>query len=342
MVQEEVELYTECEVITEEVPIDEDFVEEIIIDENTFLEGEEGPDEVEEEDENVDVESSLGMTIEEEEEEELVYEEEDCSSTKYEITDAESSSGAISDAQSTKHVRRQSIIVEMDEDGKDVRLRREATAKRTKIAHETPEERQLRLERKKEINRRYFSKEAPEQKQLRLMRKADRDKRNRLDLQLQFFHPDMLAEHGIEVLHNDDTVEIRVPWEVPPDETEEEQRLRYEMQEQVINDMIALETPAMEDYRKRAARAVRKPTARPRFETEEMRLARLSRQKELSRLRRQNETPQERIKRLDMQRIRTQRNRDQRNFRLANTQQQQPKTGKRQSRTKGQVKEEQD
>lgn len=160
--------------------------------------------------------------------------------------------------------------------------------------------------------RRYFDKETPEQRSARLARKSARERRTRLDNQLQCFHPDHLASVGIDVVHcSSGDVEMRVPWPVPPDETEEETQARYDYQEQVIKDLIGSETKEMTKYRHEKYRSMYSLVKRPvRPESEEARQRRLERAKEQTRIRRQNETPEQRVNRLEEQRRRTQRNRE--------------------------------
>lgn len=183
------------------------------------------------------------------------------------------------------------------------KLAKDAAAKRERIANETAEQRRIRLDGKREINRRYFDNETPEQKQMRLFKKAQREKRARLDSQLQSIHPDLLATKGIEVVRfpTGGTVEMRVPWSVPEDETEEEQEARYQYQENVIQELLALETPDMTQLRQHQYRVMnQRPSKARRQETEEQRVLRLERAKEQTRLRRLRETPDQRVQRLQV------------------------------------------
>lgn len=193
-------------------------------------------------------------------------------------------------------------VQEMMDQKRHERLAKDAAAKRERIANETAEQRQARLEGKREINRRYFDNETPEQKQMRLLKKAQREKRARLDSQLQSIHPDLLATKGIEVVRfPTGMVEMRVPWEVPEDETEAEQETRYRYQEQVIQELIAQETPDMTQLRQHQYRVMNQRPVKPRRqETEEQRVLRLERAKEQTRLRRLRETPDQRVQRLQV------------------------------------------
>lgn len=166
---------------------------------------------------------------------------------------------------------------------------------------------------KRDVNQRYFLKETPEQKILRLTRKAERDRRHKLDTQLQFLHKDVLARAGIEVCEVDGVTEVRVPWEIPENETDEETTERYNKQENLILELISKETKEQSEYRKRLIQK-NQPSKKPRNETEQQRQLRLERAKMSTRLRRERETPDERVHRLQEQRLRTQRNREQRNF----------------------------
>lgn len=108
---------------------------------------------------------------------------------------------------------------------------------------------------------------------------------------------------------------MRVPWPVPPDETEEETQARYDYQEQVLNGLIATETKEMTNYRQEKYRSMTAGTKRSvRVESEEARKRRLERAKEQTRLRRLKETPDQRVYRLEEQRRRTQRNRERRSM----------------------------
>lgn len=145
---------------------------------------------------------------------------------------------------------------------------------------------------------------------MRLARKANRDRRNRLDMMLQAFHPDLLDQAGIEVLQLDSgLVEMRVPWAVPPDETEEQRERRYDYQESVIRELQKLETPAKREFRLEQSKAIQKPQW-PRRESEAQRQRRLERCRDTTRKRRMEETPEQRERRLEMQRVRTRRNRE--------------------------------
>lgn len=213
------------------------------------------------------------------------------------------------------------------------RLAKEAAAKRTKIANETEEQRRVRLLQKREINKklvrkialsifqltnqypfshRYFNRESAERREIRLRKKAERDRRNKLDMQLQQFHPDLLAKAGIDIVrHDSGTVELRVPWAVPSNETEEQQKARYDHQEKVIKRLKEMETPDQVFYRRtQTGRPTSARSLAPRTETEEARARRLERAKMWTRNRRNNETPEERVRRLQEQRLRTQRNRE--------------------------------
>lgn len=141
-------------------------------------------------------------------------------------------------------------------------------------------------------------------------KKSVREKRQRLDILLQSFHPDLLATVNIQIIKSESGgVEMRVPWALPPDETEEEVALRYYNQEVVINKLIASETPEMKQHRTLQVRAVKGPR-KSRTETAADRLQRMQRQREQTRLRRLNESAEQRLARLEAQRLRTQKMRD--------------------------------
>lgn len=147
---------------------------------------------------------------------------------------------------------------------------------------------------------------------MRLAKKYERERRLRLDKQLQCLHPDLLASAGIEIISQDSgTVEMRVPWAVPVDETDQERAARYDRQEEVIKDLLQRETPEMHEYRQRVLQSFSKPQ-KQRKETPDERRRRLERSKLSTRIRRLNETAEQKELRLERQRVRTQKNRERR------------------------------